>query len=136
MLILGGRHLQRVLDAYTEHYNRARPHRSIDLRLPDAAPGLARTAEMRSSSGRSRRTHSRVRESHGMTGLRILEPDRVQVLGVTENQIRRGCSSRRRSDLCTVAVARLDGLLAAQGASVPRVPACPRIAIGVEVSGQ
>ena len=46
VLIFGRRHLQRVLDAYAEHYNRARPHRSIDLRPPDAA-GLARTAEMR-----------------------------------------------------------------------------------------
>jgi putative transposase len=35
VLIFGRRHLQRVLDAYAEHYNRARPHRSIDLRAPD-----------------------------------------------------------------------------------------------------
>jgi putative transposase len=47
MLIFGRRHLQRVLDAYAEHYNGARPHRGIDLRPPDAAPRLARTAEMR-----------------------------------------------------------------------------------------
>jgi putative transposase len=37
VLILGRRHLEPVLDAYAEHYNRARPHRSIDLRPPDHA---------------------------------------------------------------------------------------------------
>ena len=39
VLIFGRRHhLQRVLHAYAEHYNPARPHRSIDLRPPDPAP--------------------------------------------------------------------------------------------------
>jgi putative transposase len=38
VLIFGRRRLQRVLDAYAKHYNRARPHRSIDLRAPDPAP--------------------------------------------------------------------------------------------------
>ena len=37
VLIFGRRHLQRVLGAYADHYNRARPHRSIDLRPPDPA---------------------------------------------------------------------------------------------------
>jgi transposase InsO family protein len=44
VLIFGRRHLQRVLDAYAEHYNRARPHRSIDLRPPDPAPSAERVA--------------------------------------------------------------------------------------------
>jgi hypothetical protein len=35
ILIFGRRHLLRVLGAYTEHSNRARPHRSLDLRPPD-----------------------------------------------------------------------------------------------------
>jgi hypothetical protein len=43
VLIFGRRHLRRVLGAYAEHYNRARPHRSIDLRPPDPAPGPERT---------------------------------------------------------------------------------------------
>ena len=34
ILIFGRRHLLRVLGAYTEHYKRARPHRSLDLRQP------------------------------------------------------------------------------------------------------
>jgi transposase InsO family protein len=38
VLILGRRHLQRVLDAYAGHYNRAKPHRSIDLQPPDPVP--------------------------------------------------------------------------------------------------
>ena len=35
VLIFGRRHLQRVLDAYTDHYNLARPHRSLDLQPPE-----------------------------------------------------------------------------------------------------
>ncbi|MFE4685182.1 integrase core domain-containing protein, partial [Streptomyces sp. NPDC056721] len=34
MLIAGERHLHTVLDRYTEHYNRGRPHRSLELRAP------------------------------------------------------------------------------------------------------
>jgi transposase InsO family protein len=37
VLIFGGRHLQAVLGAYAEHYNRARPHRGLDLQPPDPA---------------------------------------------------------------------------------------------------
>ncbi len=38
LLILGGRHLERVVDVYAEHYNRHRPHRSLDQRPPLAKP--------------------------------------------------------------------------------------------------
>jgi putative transposase len=34
MLILGERHLRAVLTEYAAHYNRGRPHRSLDLRAP------------------------------------------------------------------------------------------------------
>ncbi|MFL6052040.1 MAG: integrase core domain-containing protein [Actinoallomurus sp.] len=34
MLIFGERHLRTVLTAYTAHYNRCRPHRSLHLRAP------------------------------------------------------------------------------------------------------
>jgi putative transposase len=34
MLIWGRRHLVQVLHVYIEHYNRERPHRSLDLRPP------------------------------------------------------------------------------------------------------
>ena len=34
-LILGRRHLDRVLACYVRHYNAERPHRGIDLRVPD-----------------------------------------------------------------------------------------------------
>jgi putative transposase len=35
VLIFSRCHLQRVLSAYAEHYNRARPHRGLDLHPPD-----------------------------------------------------------------------------------------------------
>ena len=34
MLIVGRRHLERVLDEYVTHYNHHRPHRSLDQRAP------------------------------------------------------------------------------------------------------
>jgi transposase InsO family protein len=34
-LVLGRRHLDRVLDTYVEHYNAHRPHRGLDLAPPD-----------------------------------------------------------------------------------------------------
>jgi len=36
LLIVGHRHLERVLTAWFEHYNQARPHRGLDLRTPIA----------------------------------------------------------------------------------------------------
>jgi transposase InsO family protein len=47
ILVFGRRHLQGVLSVYAEHYNRARPHRSLDLHPPDPAPRPERTDEMR-----------------------------------------------------------------------------------------
>jgi putative transposase len=38
MLVLGRRHLERVLRAYAAHYNEARPHRGLDLRTPEPRP--------------------------------------------------------------------------------------------------
>ena len=38
MLIWNRRHLQRVLAAYLEHYNTARPHRGILLEVPIPGP--------------------------------------------------------------------------------------------------
>ncbi|MGH2650016.1 MAG: hypothetical protein ACRDHK_02240, partial [Actinomycetota bacterium] len=34
-LVLGRRHLERVLRSYVSHYNRARPHRGIGRAVPD-----------------------------------------------------------------------------------------------------
>jgi transposase InsO family protein len=39
MLILGQRHLQRVLAEYTEPYNTGRAHRALNLRAPADHPG-------------------------------------------------------------------------------------------------
>jgi transposase InsO family protein len=38
MLVLGRRHLERVLRAYAAHYNEARPHRGLDLKMPESRP--------------------------------------------------------------------------------------------------
>jgi putative transposase len=40
-LILGRRHLERVLRTYVAHYNEARPHRGLDLRTPIGSPSLS-----------------------------------------------------------------------------------------------
>jgi putative transposase len=37
-LVLGRRHLERILRAFIEHYNEARPHRGLDLRTPIGSP--------------------------------------------------------------------------------------------------
>jgi transposase InsO family protein len=37
ILILGRRHLERVLRRYTKHYNQHRPHRALQLTPPDGA---------------------------------------------------------------------------------------------------
>jgi putative transposase len=46
LLILGRRHLERVLGIYTAHYNGERPHRGLALLSPDSA-----TAATPSSAG-------------------------------------------------------------------------------------
>jgi putative transposase len=38
ILVLGRRHLQRVLRAYAVHYNQVRPHRGLDLKTPEPRP--------------------------------------------------------------------------------------------------
>ncbi len=35
-LVLGRRHLDRILRRYQRHYNEQRPHRGLDLAVPDA----------------------------------------------------------------------------------------------------
>ena len=49
ILIFGRRHLLKVLVEYVEHYNRGRPHRGIDLRVPDPRPSepVAATARLK-----------------------------------------------------------------------------------------
>lgn len=39
LIILGRCHLERVLDEFVDHYNRARPHRSLRLQPPEADAG-------------------------------------------------------------------------------------------------
>jgi transposase InsO family protein len=42
ILVFGRRHLERILAAYVEHYNRARPHRGLDLEPPEPRFDLAK----------------------------------------------------------------------------------------------
>jgi hypothetical protein len=42
MWIFGERHLRTVLSAYATHYNRRRPHRSLDLRAPEDGANVIR----------------------------------------------------------------------------------------------
>ena len=42
MLILGRRHLERVMREWIEHYNAARPHRSLGLKTSDCQVGSVR----------------------------------------------------------------------------------------------
>jgi putative transposase len=45
MLVLGRRHLERVIRTYAAHYNEARPHRGLDLKTPESRPdSLPRSA--------------------------------------------------------------------------------------------
>ena len=41
LLIRNRRHLQVVLAIFVEHYNRARPHRGINLEIPNGTPVLS-----------------------------------------------------------------------------------------------
>jgi transposase InsO family protein len=38
LLVLSRHHLEQILDEYVAHYNRARPHRGLDLTPPRHAP--------------------------------------------------------------------------------------------------
>ncbi len=40
-LVLGRRHLDRLLAAYECHYNSQRPHRGLDLRVPECSDQVA-----------------------------------------------------------------------------------------------
>ena len=40
LLILGSRHLDRVLAIYVQHYNRRRPHRGLKLQVPESIPPI------------------------------------------------------------------------------------------------
>jgi hypothetical protein len=42
LLILGRRHLERVLGVYVDHYNTQRPHRALALRPPEPSDPPAR----------------------------------------------------------------------------------------------
>jgi hypothetical protein len=75
LLILGRRHLERVLRAYTAHYNRERLHRGLALLPPEAATAAGSTDRRRDQASRpTRRTHPRVLPGCSVNRTGILEP--------------------------------------------------------------
>ena len=42
VLVLGERHLGRILREYVKHYNEERPHRGLSLQTPEPRPTLNR----------------------------------------------------------------------------------------------
>ena len=55
LLIVGRRQLEHVLRVYVRHYNRARPHRALDLKSPEPSTGSPAPAESNLQSLRLRR---------------------------------------------------------------------------------
>jgi len=55
LLIVGRRQLEHVLRVYVRHYNRARPHRALDLKSPEPSTGSPAQAESNLQSLRLRR---------------------------------------------------------------------------------
>ena len=67
LLILNRRHLEGVLRAYFDHYNRERPHRALELRPPDLDQHARETVRGRDPPSRPpRRPHPRVLPSRRM----------------------------------------------------------------------
>jgi transposase InsO family protein len=58
-IILGRRHLERILRIYIHHYNQARPHRGLALETPIGGSSTS-GGDLRAANVRRRRPHSRV----------------------------------------------------------------------------
>lgn len=82
VLIFGRRHLERVLRAYTEHYNRARPHRGLDLEPPDPDSTLGSPSIGRSGAGMCSGDSSTSTRRRRRNWIWLLEPD--SALGQTD----------------------------------------------------
>jgi transposase InsO family protein len=60
ILILGRRHLEKVLHAYTKHYNEHRPHRALKLTSPDGAVAKPRRQHQHAGCNPSPRPARRI----------------------------------------------------------------------------
>ncbi len=54
LLIVGERHLRRVLETYADHYNNQRPHRGRDLRPPNGPPAIVPVSAAKTVARRDR----------------------------------------------------------------------------------
>jgi len=56
LLIFGRRQLERVLRTYVDHYNRKRPHRGLDLEIPEPVQRPCATSAAQTGSSASTRS--------------------------------------------------------------------------------
>ena len=63
IFIVNERHLESVLNTYISHYNQERPHRGLDLRIPEGGPPVRQT-EAPSSIVRRDRTGGLIHKYH------------------------------------------------------------------------
>ncbi len=77
LLILGPRHLDRILRIYVQHYNRRRPHRGLELRVPESLDP--------------------VEEADGVSAIERREPDGLRSSGSENGAISRCGTFGRRS---------------------------------------
>jgi hypothetical protein len=73
-LVLGRRHLDRILRRYAEHYNAERPHRGLALAVPHGPTPFRPTSSPRSREGMYSVAHPRVPRRRRMNGSRVSAP--------------------------------------------------------------
>lgn len=79
-LVLGRRHLDRILRRYAEHYNAERPHRGLELAVPDGPTPLQTDLFSKiEEKGYPRWTHPRVSCGRRMMDQGFLHPSAAEV---------------------------------------------------------
>jgi hypothetical protein len=100
IFVLSERHLESGLNTYVNHYNRERPHRGLDLRIPEGGPPvrslapLVRSCVATALVASSTRTTGKLRRAFSMgTATAVLTTTRMGYRGPIE----RATLSRHRS---------------------------------------
>jgi integrase-like protein len=110
LLILNRRHLDHVLRAYTDHYNRQRPHRALDLRPPnpETEPPLPASGQIQRNDRLGGLIHEYYRAAACAT-TPILAPFRVGRAASSRSRLARASSPdrpRTRAGPCRLRPAR------------------------------